>query len=38
MEVEQAGKTGDLARVAHWMPELETQAVRLDEALQQWAT
>ncbi|MGA3347086.1 MAG: Hpt domain-containing protein [Terracidiphilus sp.] len=35
-EVEQAGKAGDMARVARWVSELETQVVRLNEALQQW--
>jgi DNA-binding response OmpR family regulator len=38
MEVEQAGKAGDLTRVAHWIPELETQISRLYEALQQWVS
>ena len=37
LEVEQAGKAGDLAAVVHWMPELEKQSARLDEALKEWA-
>ena len=37
-EIEQAGKVGDLARVALWIPELETQSDRLNEALRQWAS
>jgi PAS domain S-box-containing protein len=37
-EVEKAGKAGDLAAVAEWMPELELQSARLREALEQWAT
>jgi hypothetical protein len=36
IEVEQAGKAGDLTQVTHWIPELETQIARLNEALQQW--
>ena len=36
LEVEQAGKAGDLAVVARWIPELEVQTARLNEALQQW--
>jgi PAS domain S-box-containing protein len=35
--MEKAGKAGDLAGVAGWVPELELQAVRLKEAMQQWA-
>ena len=37
IEIEAAGKAGDLARVALWIPELETQTARLNEALRQWA-
>ncbi|MGD0546592.1 MAG: Hpt domain-containing protein, partial [Terracidiphilus sp.] len=36
LEVEQAGKAGDLTEVARWIPELETQVARLSEALRQW--
>ena len=35
-EVEKAGKAGNLAAVAEWMPELELQSARLREVLQQW--
>jgi HPt (histidine-containing phosphotransfer) domain-containing protein len=36
--VEQAGKAGDLAGVAGWLPELEMQSARLQAALQQWTS
>jgi HPt (histidine-containing phosphotransfer) domain-containing protein len=36
-EVERAGKAGDLAKVAGWIPELERQTTCLKEVLQQWA-
>jgi CheY-like chemotaxis protein/HPt (histidine-containing phosphotransfer) domain-containing protein len=36
LEVEQAGKDGDLTEVARCIPELETQVARLNEALRQW--
>jgi CheY-like chemotaxis protein/HPt (histidine-containing phosphotransfer) domain-containing protein len=36
LEVEQAGKAGDMTVVARWIPELEVQAAQLNEALQQW--
>jgi HPt (histidine-containing phosphotransfer) domain-containing protein len=37
-EVEKAGKAGDLAAIAEWMPEVELQSARLREVLEQWAT
>jgi hypothetical protein len=37
MAVEQAGKAGDSPRAAHLIPELEEQAVQLNEALREWA-
>jgi PAS domain S-box-containing protein len=36
LKVEQAGKTGNSAEVAHWVPELGIQAARLIDALQCW--
>jgi len=36
LEVEQAGKADDLAGVSKWIPELEMQTIRLQEALQEW--
>jgi CheY-like chemotaxis protein len=36
LKVEQAGKAGNSAEVFQWIPELEIQATRLIEALQQW--
>ena len=36
-EVEKAGKAGDLAGVAGWVPELERQTACLREAIQLWA-
>ena len=36
MKVEQAGKAGDLEEITRWIPELEMQSARLNEALQKW--
>jgi CheY-like chemotaxis protein/nitrogen-specific signal transduction histidine kinase len=36
MKVEQAGKAGDPEEVTRWIPELELQCARLNEALQKW--
>jgi HPt (histidine-containing phosphotransfer) domain-containing protein len=38
LEVEQASKAGNLDGALRWIPELEMQSTRLNEALQQWAT
>jgi HPt (histidine-containing phosphotransfer) domain-containing protein len=37
LEVEQAGKAGDIAAVGRWIPELDKQASRLSEALREFA-
>jgi len=38
LAIEKAGRAGDLAAIAGWIPELELESARLQEALQRWTT